>query len=207
MNEVPAAAARSVIAVAACCAAAGLLAACGSATPSASPTATVTVTVTATPASVASPATQTTTEPAQAGPPACATSGLSASVGAGNGAAGSTYFPINFTNTSGSACGLYGFPGVSFVTATGSQVGAAATEDPTYPRQLVTLAAGATAHATLRVVDAGNYSPKTCHPVTVSRIKVYPPNQTTSLYISLAASACTNATLQILTVQTVQPGS
>ena len=206
MNEVCPAAIRRAIAAATCCAAAGLLAACGSATPSARPAATVTVTVTATPAAT-SAAAQTTTEPAQAGPPACATSLLTAALGSGNGAAGSTYYPVDFTNNSGSACGLYGYPGVSFVTAAGSQVGAAATEDPTYPRQLVTLAPGATAHATLRVVDAVNYPASTCHPVTVQRIRVFPPNQTTSLYINLAATACRNSSLQILSVQTVQPGS
>lgn len=66
-------------------------------------------------------------------------------LGPGNGAAGSIYYPIEFTNTSSVACTLYGYPGVSFVTAPGSQAGAAATEDPTYPRALVTLAPKATA--------------------------------------------------------------
>ena len=35
------------------------------------------------------------------------------------GAAGSAYYPVNFTNTSAAACGLYGYPGMSFVTAAG----------------------------------------------------------------------------------------
>ena len=204
MKKVFSAAARCAIAAAASCAAAGSLAGCGSATPSASPARTVTVTVTAGPAIAASPATQ---PPASvpAGPPGCATSALTASLGAGNGAAGSTYYPIDFTNSSGSACTLYGFPGVSFVTAASKQVGAAATEDSTYPRQLVTLAPGASAHASLRVVDAGNYPSSTCKPVTVQRLRVFPPNQTTALYISLAATACSNVSVQILTVQTIQP--
>jgi Domain of unknown function (DUF4232) len=205
MKKVFSAAARCAIAAAASCAAAGSLAGCGSATPSASPARTVTVTVTAGPAA-ASPATQSPGS-VPAGPPGCATSALTASLGAGNGAAGSTYYPIDFTNSSGSACTLYGFPGVSFVTAASKQVGAAATEDSTYPRQLVTLAPGASAHASLRVVDAGNYPSSTCKPVTVQRLRVFPPNQTTALYISLAATACSNAAVQILTVQTVQPAS
>jgi hypothetical protein len=139
-----------------------------------------------------------TPAPAQAGPPACATSAFTASLGPGNGALGSTYYPIEFTNTSRSACTLYGFPGVFFVTAAGRQVGAAATEDSTYPRQLVTLAPGATAHANLRVVDAANYPAATCHPVTVHRLSVFPPNQTIAVYISLAATACSNPSVQIL---------
>jgi Protein of unknown function (DUF4232) len=206
MKRIFSAAARCALAAAASCAAAGSLAGCGSATPSASPGRTVTVTVTAGPAIAASPATQPPAS-APAGPPGCATSALTASLGAGNGAAGSTYYPIEFTNSSGSACTLYGFPGVSFVSAASKQVGAAATEDSTYPRQLVTLAPGASAHASLRVVDAGNYPSSACKPVTVQRLRVFPPNQTTALSISLAATACSNASVQILTVQTVQPAS
>jgi hypothetical protein len=208
MKKVSDVAARCAIGAAVSCAVAGSLGGCGSATPSASSprTVTATVTVTAGPANAASPAVQPSAS-VPAGPPGCATSALTASLGAGNGAAGSTYFPIGFTNSSGSACTLYGFPGVSFVSAAGKQVGAAATEDSTYPRQLVTLAPGATVHASLRVVDAGNYPSATCKPVTVKRLRVFPPNQTTALYISLAATACSNASVQILTVQTVQPAS
>jgi len=206
MKKVSDITARCAIAAAVSCAVAGALAGCGSATPSAGQPPAVTVTVTVGPANAARPAAQPSAS-VPAGPPGCATSALTASLGAGNGAAGSTYYPIEFTNRSGSACTLYGFPGVSFVSAASKQVGAAATEDPTYPRQLVTLAPGATAHASLRVVDAGNYPASTCKPVTVRRLRIFPPNQTTALYISLAATACSNASVQILTVQTVQSAS
>jgi hypothetical protein len=33
------------------------------------------------------------------------------------GGAGSSYYPLNFTNGSGSACEMYGFPGVSFAAS------------------------------------------------------------------------------------------
>jgi uncharacterized protein DUF4232 len=194
---------RRVIAAVVLAGAAGLLAACGSSSsPSAHPTVTVTVTVTAT---ASSPAVTSATTPP--GPPGCATTGLRASLGAGSGAAGSSYYPIEFTNSSGSSCSLYGYPGVSFVTAAGSQIGTPATEDPTYARQLVTLAPGDTAHAELRVVNAQNYPASTCHPVTAHRLKVYPPGQTSALYISFTATACSNPSVQILAVQTVQPGN
>jgi hypothetical protein len=183
-------------------AALGLLAGCGSATPAAGPT--VTVTATATVTGQASAPTPTTTP---AGPPGCATSGLTVSLGQGGAAAGSAFYPIEFTNTSSSTCSLYGYPGVSFVSSAGHQVGAAATEDPTYPRRLVTLAPGAAAHASLRVVDALNYPTANCHPVTVAKLKVYPPNQTTFLYLSLPSTACSLTSVQILSVQTVQPGN
>ncbi len=198
-------AARS-IAVATCAAAIGLLAGCGLST--------TTVTVTATPSSplpvtspgTVSPAPATSTS-APGGPSGCATSGLTASLGRGGAAAGSTYYPIEFTNTSGAACTLYGYPGVSFVTASGAQVGAAAKEDPVYPRRLVTLAAGATAHAELQITVAQNYPASDCSPVAVHRLKVYPPGQTSYLYIGVTATGCAKSSVDILAVQTVQPGS
>jgi hypothetical protein len=182
---------------------AGLLAACGSSSPSAHPTVTVTVTVPAPPPTTAPASSPATTPP---GPAGCATTALMATLGAPGGAAGSTYYPIEFTNTSSSTCSLYGYPGVSFVTASGSQIGAAATEDPTFPRRLVTLAPGVTAHAELRVTDAANYSASTCRPVTAHQLKIYPPGQTSSLGIALTATGCANSSVLILAVQTVQPG-
>jgi hypothetical protein len=166
----------------------------------------VTVTVTAPAAPVTSPAPVTpVTTPA--GPPSCLTTALTASLGPGNGAAGSSYYPIEFTNVSGTTCSLYGYPGVSFVATSGAQVGAAAAEDPTYPRLLVTLTPGSTVHAELRITDAQNYPPSTCIPASIHRLKVFPPGQTSALYINLSAMACSSTSVQILSVQTVQPGS
>ncbi|HUC23679.1 MAG TPA: DUF4232 domain-containing protein [Streptosporangiaceae bacterium] len=200
-----------------------LLAGCGSAAgPSARPTATVTVTFPAAADPIASPATsptlpsQSPTAPASFAPsvsaapsalPGCATGALTISLGSGTGAAGSSYYPIKFTNASAAACTLYGYPGVSFVAGSGAQVGAAATRDPAHPRQRVRLAPGETAHADLRVVNARNYPSATCDPVSVQRLKVYPPGQTSVLYLSLTATACRNPSVQILSVRTTLPGA
>jgi Protein of unknown function (DUF4232) len=184
---------------------AGLLTGCGSSGPSGHATVTVTITATKSPSASSSPG--LTPTPTPGGPPACATAILKGSLGPGSAAAGSSYYPIVFTNTSGSACTLYGYPGVSFVTASGSQVGASATEDPVYPRQLVTLAPGGTAHAELRIATAQNYPAATCSPVAVSTLKVFPPGQTSALSIPVTSTGCTNTSVQILDVQTVQPGS
>jgi Protein of unknown function (DUF4232) len=181
--------------------AAGVLAGCGSSSsPSAQPTATVTVTVTAPAAPATSPA-------PPAGPAACPTTALTVSLGPGNGAAGSSYYPIEFTNSSGTTCSLYGYPGVSFVTALGTQVGAAAAEDPTYPRMMVTLMPGSTVHAEIRITDAQNYPPSTCDPVAAHQLRIFPPGQTSALYLEMTAMGCSNTSVQILSVQTVQPGS
>lgn len=147
--------------------------------------------------------------PTQAGPAPCTASDLKVAVptGQGNGAAGSSYYPVQFTNTSASPCTLFGYPGVSFVTGTGgSQIGAAATRNATMPKQLITLSAGQTVHAELQVVNAQNYPAADCGLVTAHWLKVYPPNQTAALYAGFTAQACSKPKT-ILSVQTVQPGA
>ena len=181
----------------------GLVAGCGSpSSPASHPGPTVTVTVTATPTPTA-----ITAPPNPGGPPGCATSALAVSLGPGNGAAGSTYIPIEFTNVSSAACTLYGYPGASFVTVSGGQVGTAATEDPAYPRRLVTLAPGTTAHAELRITNAMNYPASACQPIAVHRLRVFAPGLTIPRFATLNVTACTSASVQLLSVQTVQPGN
>jgi hypothetical protein len=142
-----------------------------------------------------------------ASPGPCATSALRLRVGPGQGAAGSFYFALEFRNTSGSACTLYGYPGVSFVTAVGgSQIGAAASRIPAAKR-LVTLGPGQKAHATLRVTDVGVYPTSQCSVVTAHWLKVYPPNQFAAAYLKFRAQTCSGAKPVVLAVQPVQPGS
>jgi hypothetical protein len=190
----------------ACCAA--LVAACGG---SSSPSAAPTVTVTATPAAAASSA-AAGTAPAPsatpAGPAPCATRDLGVKPGVSQGTAGSIYQVIDFTNISNVTCTLYGYPGVSFGSTgtSGGQIGAAAKESPATPRELVTLAPGAVANALLQIVDAGNYSPSACGPVTAHWLVIYPPNQTTPVYLSYTSPACSKP-IKILTVSVVQPGA
>ena len=196
---------RTLIAAAVLAGSAGLVAACGSSISSAaSPGTTVTVTSGPSVAATAPP----TSPPAPPGPGPCATSALRASVAASQGAAaGSSFYPIEFTNISGASCTLYGYPGVSFVTGVGgSQIGIPATESPTSPRRLITLAPGQAGHAELQVVDAQNYPPADCGMVTAHWLRVYPPNQTAPLYASFTAQACTKPRA-ILAAQTVQPGA
>jgi type II secretory pathway component GspD/PulD (secretin) len=191
------------LAVAAGCLGSGvlLLAACGV---KGSPSGSSTVTVTTTPSansktSSASPSTAA----------ACTTSTLHASLGQPGAAAGSAYYPIIFTNTSSSACTLYGYPGVSFVTGPGgSQVGAAATENPAQAKKLITLAPDGSANALLQVVDAENYPNKDCGLVTAHWLKIYPPNQSSALYLSFSAKTCAKPGKAVhnLGVQTVQAG-
>jgi hypothetical protein len=201
---------RMIAGVALTCIAA-LASACSSGSQSAVPVKTVTITPSAqTSATTAAPATSAAAPPASqapAGPPPCPTRSLQAKVGIGQGTAGSTYTVLDFTNISNVTCTLYGYPGVSLAGGQPvTQIGLAASENPTPPRQLVTLAPGAVANALLRIVHAGNYPASTCGPVTATWLQIYPPNQTTPIYLKYSSLTCSKH-VQILTVNVVQPGS
>ena len=138
-------------------------------------------------------ATTPQTPPSPPSAPACSTADLSGTVNTSQGgaAAGSTYYPLNLTNTSKSSCYLFGYPGVSFVTGpSGSQIGEPASRNPAVAPRTVILAPGGTAHVTVQVVDALNYSKSDCKPVTAHWLKVFPPGQFTALYIKFTATTC-----------------
>jgi hypothetical protein len=199
--------ARPAIAAAALASVAVLAAACGSSTPSATPTKTVTVTASPQAPASSSPGTATGTPAAPARPGPCPTRSLGLKPGLSQGAAGSVYQVLDFTNISNVTCTLYGYPGVSLAGGQPvAQVGLAASEDPTTPRKLVTLAPGQVANALLRIVDALNFPASKCGPVKTQWIRVYPPNQTTPIYLPYKTTGCSKP-VRILSVSVVQPGS
>jgi hypothetical protein len=107
----------------------------------------------------ATAAASSTSSAGASGVPACASMDLGAHVGLAQGTAGSIYQVIYFTNLSNTACSLYGYPGVSLASgsSTVNQVGAAASRSTATAASVVTLDAGQSANATLRIVEAGNY--------------------------------------------------
>jgi Protein of unknown function (DUF4232) len=156
-----------------------------------------------TPAAAPSP---TLTPPATAAA-ACATSALLVRLGVAEGYAGGADYVIDFTNQSGAACTMYGYPGVSLVTGPPyAQIGLAAQRDNTAPVKLVTLIPGAMATAELQVVDAHNFSPQICRPVTASHLRVYPPNQTAPVYLASTSFGCAER-VQTLFIAAVQASS
>lgn len=211
MNPIPPMARRAIAAAALTCIAA-LVAACGtSSSSSASPGSTITVTAapssTPTAAAAVTPTPAASSPAAPAGPGPCPTRSLQAKVGLTQGTAGSVYTAIDFTNISTVTCTLYGYPGVALAGGTPvSQIGAAAKENPATPRQLVTLQPGVTGNALLQIVDAGNYPASVCHPVTAHYLQIYPPNQTTPIYLRYRTQTCAKP-VHILTVDVVKPGS
>ena len=155
----------------------------------------------------AATAESSTTEPSASRTPTapgtahCTTGVLRVSVGPGEGAAGSTYLPVRLTNTSDTACRTRGFGGVSLVTGPRSEpVGAPADRTRRGDVATVTLRPGERAEATLRVTNAENYPADRCRPSPTAGLRVYPPDETRSVYVRYAATACGSARVHLLTL-------
>jgi hypothetical protein len=128
--------------------------------------------------------------------PACATGGLVVWISNVQGAAGTFYYTLSFTNLSGHACTLRGHPGVSTVNLSGNQIGRPARwgnpGNAGHARlRTVRLARGATATAVLAITNVYNFPPKVCRRVTAAGLRVYPPNQFTSTLVPYPIGACT----------------
>ncbi len=121
--------------------------------------------------------------------------------GPGGGTAGTTYYPLEFSNVGTRSCALDGYPGVSAYQGPLKQLGAAANRNGTN-YAVVTLAPGATAHAILGVHDWGAICTKE---VTASGLRVYPPGQKSSHEVDWVFGACQQR--GVLTVGPVRPGT
>lgn len=138
----------------------------------------------------------------------CEASNLTGTIkAAGGGTAGGTDVTLVLTNTSSSPCTLQGWPGVSFVGhGNGTQIGAAARQDRTAGHPTVTIPAHQTGFVPLHYSVAANYPTATCKPVAADGFRVYPPASKTSLFVKAAGlTACSNASLDLLTVSAILP--
>ena len=139
-----------------------------------------------------------------AGVPPCATSDLTASLNDPSGAAGSVGYALVLRNSGSVSCTLDGYPGVSYVDSSGMTVGAPAQRDSVAPVVTVNLAPREAAQATLIETDAHNYPPDSCQLTSVAGLRIYPPNQTTSLLVPQTTLACANAADPVLHVGPMQ---
>lgn len=149
------------------------------------------------------------TQAAPAAVPACTTGDLGAwvAVTQGNGAAGSIYYPLQFTNLSRHACAMRGFPGVSAVDRNGHQLGSPASRNHVIPARTVVLAPGATAHTILRYSDVAVSSAPGCHQTFGTfELRIYPPGQYRATYAAFDLEACSHAGPVYLSVEPLQPG-
>ena len=156
---------------------------------------------------------------ATTGAPRCTTGDLDVWLNtSGNGAAGSSYYDLEFTNLSSHSCTVSGYPGVSALGTAGQQLGIAAGHNAQHAVTLITLTSGSanagrdgfqtgnTATLVLAITDAGNYSPSACHAVVATGLRVYPPDQTASKIVPYPFIACSKRGPLILHVEPIQKG-
>lgn len=127
-------------------------------------------------------------------------------MGTGGAAAGTYHTNLVFTNKSGHSCTLYGYPGVSWVTGdSGTQV-----NDPfqrsSGTKKTITLSAGGQAHAVLVTHAALNYPADKCKPTDVRGYRIYPPDETASIFVSAPAQECTIKGVNLGQVQPIASG-
>ncbi|HJZ09780.1 MAG TPA: DUF4232 domain-containing protein [Trebonia sp.] len=145
---------------------------------------------------------------AAGGPPGCATRDLKATVGVAQGAAGSVYQVIDFTNIGTASCSLYGYPGIALAGGSPvTQIGMAASRSPQAGPALVTLKPGDVANTLLRITQAQNYPTSKCSPRASTYLQIYPPNQTTPIYLGYKSTGCSATGVNLLTVSVVQSGA
>ncbi|MDQ0822815.1 hypothetical protein QFZ79_000555 [Arthrobacter sp. V4I6] len=140
----------------------------------------------------------------QAGPAMCKSANLTAATDStGGGAAGSVYLQLVLTNSGAEPCLLKGYPGVSLTAdANGDPIGAAATRDGSTPVTDILLAPGKAGTATLRYTQASNYPD--CTRTPAAGFRIYPPEDTASLFVASPRDACSNTGVGLLTIGAFQ---
>jgi Protein of unknown function (DUF4232) len=121
-----------------------------------------------------------------------------------NGAAGTIYYRLEFSNLSGHTCTLRGYPGVSGISLGGTMLGSAAQRSSGTPVRTITLGIGRSATSALGIVEVGNFTSSSCHPTTAAGLRVYAPNQTAAKSIPFPFGACAKAGDLYLSVQAVK---
>jgi hypothetical protein len=168
---------------------------------STTPTASASVSPSASPSPTPTPTFSTTVKASQH----CLSGNLSIALGGGQGAAGTTFVSIVFTNTGSKPCTLYGYPGVSFLDSSGKPLGVPATHSGG-EEGVVTLAPKGTANAQLGLPDTGNFSAADCQQATSAQLQVYPPGDFSALTIADKAQICTTSQ-GATSITPVTPGS
>jgi len=114
-----------------------------------------------------------------------------------NGAAGTVYYQLQFTNL-GRKCSLRGYPGVSAVSLSGHQIGKPARRTTGLKIKTVTLRTGKTARAAVGIEEAGAIPVSKCHPALVAGMRVFAPNGARATVIPFPFSACSTGTSSLV---------
>jgi len=124
----------------------------------------------------------------------------------GQGAAGSTFIPLEFTNVGGQTCTLHGFPAVAALDRNGTQLGPAAIRNHLFTPPTVTLAPGQTAHAVLQYIQAVATNCPAAQQVPAYELHVNPPNRTIADHALFDFETCPGNTVY-LTVTAIRAGT
>jgi len=125
----------------------------------------------------------------------------------GGAAAGTLYYPLEFTDLSHQACTLYGFPGLSAIGGNGQQLGSPASWDHSVAARTVRLAPGGTAYALLEYSDVVTGNCPGTSKGTAAELRVYPPGRTRADYSFWDLATCSARGLSaFLRVRAIAPG-
>jgi sugar lactone lactonase YvrE len=117
----------------------------------------------------------------------CTTGLLHATIGATQHGAGSVFTTLVLRNVGHAACFVQGYPGVSLLDRAGRQIGRPATRTPSAAKRIV-LRPGQAASTTIHTLNPGVGTTKCLAPSAA--LRVYPPDQRTSLRVKARLSEC-----------------
>lgn len=126
--------------------------------------------------------------------------------GQGSGAAGTVFYPLQFTNLSHHTCRLRGYPWVVAVSRAGHWLGRAARRNPVYPVRTVSLGPGRTAHA---VLGYGSVVVGACaarHRRPAFRLRVTPPHRRKVTHALFGLDVCSARGSVFMTVSAIHQG-
>lgn len=141
-------------------------------------------------------------------PTYCTSGNLEVTLGQEEGAAGTVYRPLQFTNVGDVPCVLQGFPEVAYVAGDdGHQVGKSA-EHNGEEGPALTLQPGEVAHSNVGFTQVLNYDESMCGPTEVRGLRVYPPKESASKYVEAPGLGCsrTDITGSHLSVTSIEKG-
>ena len=141
------------------------------------------------------------------GAASCATRDLRAKAGVAQGAAGSVYQVIVFTNISSVTCTLYGYPGVRLPRARPLPRSARRPRGRRWPAH--GRDAGAGEECERAAADHAGGEPPVGDLLAGEDhdLQIYPPNQTTPIYLAYSSTGCSSSSVNLLTIGVVQAGA
>jgi hypothetical protein len=137
-------------------------------------------------AATAAPATSAAPATANWNTPRCTIRQTRVSLGPANPAAGTTFYPLRFTNISRRTCSMFGFPKTWAESQDGKIIGNAS-RTLNGPRPFLVLRPWQTVHADLGIIEAGNICRK---PVVAVNLRVRAPQQVFSQLLRKRFLAC-----------------